>query len=191
MWSHLLQEPSIPIEEATYVAVDLPGYGGSDSLPKSDTMVLEALAEFIIAMREMFLKDDRTQNTYVVAHDWGGVLANRLAADAAVLADRFIIVNGPSSDLMRANGLQIFESSRKIFKQFRQAPWTNFGCLAKSIKTVSPVLRQLLMSGYIFAFNLPAFMVKYLGTGGNMVRLRGQSLLKTLSTAPMIVCPYI
>lgn len=64
-------------------------------------------------------------------------------------------------------------SSRKIFRQFRQSPWKNFGCLGKSLKALGPLLIQILMFGYIFAFHLPVRMVKYLGTGGNMAFIRG------------------
>jgi len=47
------------------------------------------------------------------------------------------------------------------------------GCLRKSFNVLKPLLIQVLMFGYIFAFHLPSFMVKYLGTGGNMAFLRG------------------
>lgn len=83
------------------VAVDLPGYGGSDSLEKyGATEVLEALTEFIVAVRERCGVDDPerarpTKRVVIVAHDWGGVLAFRLAAEAPQLADRFMVVNGP------------------------------------------------------------------------------------------------
>jgi hypothetical protein len=64
-------------------------------------------------------------------------------------------------------------SSKKIFKQFRQSPWQNFGCLAKAYATARPLLKQVMASGYIFAFNLPKPMVRYLGSGGNMAFIRG------------------
>lgn len=99
MWRHLLQEPAIPTQEATLVCVDLPGYGGSDSLDIYDTQVLEALAEFVVAMRDTYLIPEGTglasANAYIVGHDWGCVLAMRLAAEAPSLADRFILTNGP------------------------------------------------------------------------------------------------
>ena len=95
----MLQEPAIPTQEASIVCVDLPGYGGSDSLDVYNTQVLEALAEFVIAMRDTYLIPEdnglASANTYVVGHDWGCVLAMRLAAEAPALADRFILINGP------------------------------------------------------------------------------------------------
>jgi pimeloyl-ACP methyl ester carboxylesterase len=92
-----MQEPEMPIEECTFVCVDLPGYGGSDSFEKYDTQVLEALTEFIVAMREKYILEDHTDSTttFIVGHDWGCVLAFRLAAEAPCLADRFILTNGP------------------------------------------------------------------------------------------------
>lgn len=97
-WRYLLQEPAIPVRHATIVCVDLPGFGGSDSLPKSDTRVLEALTDFIIATKERYEQahpEAGETNTIIVAHDWGCAIAFRLAAEASVLADRFILSNGP------------------------------------------------------------------------------------------------
>ncbi len=99
MWRHLLQEPAIPLSEATYVAVDLPGYGGSDSFDIYNADVLESLTEFILAMRDTYLNTilylQPNVGVYVVGHDWGCVLAMRLASEAPTLADRFILTNGP------------------------------------------------------------------------------------------------
>lgn len=64
------------------------------------TEVLDSLAGFIIAMRNHYGIDneeggERKRKVVVVAHDWGCVLAYRLAAEAPELADRFIVSNGP------------------------------------------------------------------------------------------------
>lgn len=183
-WRHLLQEPVLPSSDATLVAVDLPGYGGSSSLPKSDTHVLETLAEFIVAMREKYGTDgDSLGNTFVVAHDWGCVLAMRLAAEAPSLADRFVLFNGPlvstfyptlglhhqhgQPELVKSNVERAIRSSRRIFRQFQVSPRTNFSCLSKSFQAIRPLLRQLLFSGYIFVFQLPSVFVKTLAEGGN------------------------
>lgn len=83
------------------IAVDLPGYGGSDSFERHGaTEVLEALTEFIVTVREKYGVDIDTmakpaRRVIVVAHDWGAVLSFRLAAEAPQLADRFIVTNGP------------------------------------------------------------------------------------------------
>lgn len=82
------------------VAVDLPGYGGSGTMDEyTATNVLESLAEFIIAIRAQYGIDTETETNQrrvvIVGHDWGCVLAMRLAADAPQLGDRFILTNGP------------------------------------------------------------------------------------------------
>ena len=78
------------------MAVDLPGYGGSDGLTTYDsTSVLEAVAEFIMRMRDTYLTqgDSGRGPVIVVGHDWGTVVGFRLAAEAPALADRFILSN--------------------------------------------------------------------------------------------------
>lgn len=93
----MLQESSLPTSDVTLVCVDLPGFGGSDSFVKYDTGVLEALTEFIVALREQHTQseDGRIQgNTIIVGHDWGCTLVFRLACDAPGLADHFIASNG-------------------------------------------------------------------------------------------------
>jgi pimeloyl-ACP methyl ester carboxylesterase len=86
-------------DDAVLIAVDLPGYGGSDSFPVHDAQtVLEALAVFILEMRKTYLPVDESDlqtrgPVVVVGHDWGAMVGFRLAAEAAGLADRFILSN--------------------------------------------------------------------------------------------------
>lgn len=94
-----MQEPGIPYDSARLVCLDLPNFGGSDHFEVPDTAVLEAVSEFIVAMREEHEEaagtDNSDFNTIVVGHDWGCVVAFRLASEAPALADRFILSNGP------------------------------------------------------------------------------------------------
>jgi pimeloyl-ACP methyl ester carboxylesterase len=81
---------------ATMVAVDLPGFGGSDDLDVYDAdHVLEAISEFIIRMRERYASVGEAGQApvVVVGHDWGALVGFRLASDAPVIADRFILSN--------------------------------------------------------------------------------------------------
>lgn len=104
VWRYVLQSSALQ-ESATLVTVDLPGYGGSDSFSHyGATEVLEALTEFIVAMREQYLSANGFDNgqeagesnkVFIVGHDWGCVLSYRLASEAPCLADRFILTNGP------------------------------------------------------------------------------------------------
>jgi pimeloyl-ACP methyl ester carboxylesterase len=92
-------------QRATLVAVDLPGFGGSDSFPHyGATEVCEALTEFIVATREQYLDpsdadsgrgDGQGDRVFIVGHDWGCLLACRLAAEAPCLANRFVVTNAP------------------------------------------------------------------------------------------------
>lgn len=83
------------------VAVDLPGYGGSDQLEKyTATEVLDNLANFVVGVRARYGIDGEdigvgVQKTVIVGHDWGCALSMRLASEAPVLADRFVLSNGP------------------------------------------------------------------------------------------------
>jgi hypothetical protein len=121
MWRHLLDSTSSLGEKAALIAVDLPGYGGSDGCNTySPDEVLEALTEFIVAMRDLHMERQYYGNldghadkpphgrppVYVVGHDWGCVLGFRLAAEAPALADRFILANGP---LVSWNDLTFFQ----------------------------------------------------------------------------------
>jgi pimeloyl-ACP methyl ester carboxylesterase len=104
LWRYIVQSSTLQ-ENATLVAVDLPGLGASDSFPKyGATEVLEALTEFIVAMREQHLSADgsdsgqgavESNKAFIVGHDWGCLLGYRLAAEAPCLANRFILTNGP------------------------------------------------------------------------------------------------
>jgi pimeloyl-ACP methyl ester carboxylesterase len=110
VWRHLLDSTRSLAEKATLVVVDLPGYGGSDGCNTySPDEVLEALTEFVVAMRDLYVEQEYYENldgptqklaharpqVYVVGHDWGSILGFRLAAEAPALADRFILTNGP------------------------------------------------------------------------------------------------
>ncbi len=82
-------------EHTILVAVDLPGFGGSDGLSKyGSTDVLEAISEFIVGIRRCYLGEEGNGGkVLVVGHDWGCTIAYRFAAEAPQLADRFILSN--------------------------------------------------------------------------------------------------
>ena len=116
LW-HFQLKSQVLQDDCTIVAVDLPGFGGSDSFPPyQPNNVLEALAEFTIGMRELYNIDDDVDSghgqsptnssqskVYVCGHDWGCILGYRLAAEAPALADRFILTNGPHVCLLLAS----------------------------------------------------------------------------------------
>ena len=97
IWNSFLRNSDLK-DSAVLVAVDLPGYGGSDSLDVYDANnVLETLTEFTIKMRDRFLLAEEQGNTrgpvIFVAHDWGATVGFRLASEAPSLADRWILSN--------------------------------------------------------------------------------------------------
>lgn len=100
VWRHIMSSTLLR-QSSNLVAIDLPGYGGSDLLKHySATEVLETLTEAIVTLREKYAIDGQTepesqQRVVIVAHDWGCTLGMRLAAEAPQLADRFIFTNGP------------------------------------------------------------------------------------------------
>lgn len=188
-----MQEPAMPIHDTTLVCVDLPGYGGSDSLEKYDTEVLEAITEFVVAMRDKYIlpEESESTSTFIVGHDWGCILGFRLASEAPCLADQFILTNAPhvsmilagfvtsqeltqsQVELALANKDRILNSASKIFKQFKQSPKHHFACLSKTLKTLAPLLTQTMLMGYIFVFHLPSFFVRFMGVAGNYSFIRG------------------
>lgn len=114
LWKTFLSDKRNLDPETVYVALDLPGYGGSDSLAKYDAYnVLEAVTSFILGMRERYGVDGGEGETVsgggavgaagavgeergrvvVVSHDWGGALASRLASEAPQLADHFVLAS--------------------------------------------------------------------------------------------------
>ncbi|PGH08363.1 hypothetical protein GX51_01189 [Blastomyces parvus] len=200
IWRHILPS-SFLWERASVVAVDLPGYGGTDSLPRySATEVMEHFAEFLIAIRRKYgidADDDDdddedndddwhgrpvgvkrpTGKVIYVGHDWGALLGFRIASEAPRLADRFILTNGPLIPLAKANLAQIWESSEKMFKTFIRNPFHSHTLLLQAISRLKPLLRQLVLSGYIFVFQLPMPMVRYMGSGGNYSFLKSVHVL--------------
>ncbi|BCS23822.1 alpha/beta fold hydrolase [Aspergillus puulaauensis] len=176
LWRHMLNVESLQ-GTATLVAVDLPGFGGSDSLDRySATAVLENLTEFILAMRAKYGIDSNgatsEQRTVIVGHDWGCLLSMRLAAEAPELANRFIVTNAPIVPLVFSNIRRRLASSLKMLKSFLRAPIHERSLLVNAIKSLVPVVRQVWSSGYVAVFQLPPALVSYVGTGGN------QSFLK-------------
>lgn len=104
--------------DSILIALDLPGYGGSDGLSRyGATDVLEAVTEFVVGMRKLHGVDgedgvprqDVTWRVILVGHDWGCIIGARLAAEAPQLADRFILTNAPI-----VRGLMLFRSRKKV-----------------------------------------------------------------------------
>ncbi|KAB8343188.1 hypothetical protein FH972_022778 [Carpinus fangiana] len=165
---------------AKLVAVDLPGFGGSDSLDAyGPDNVLEAVSEFIIGMRDHFLDAEDTKTaaatlnprTIVVCHDWGSLIGFRLAAEAPQLAERFIISNGSIAHLTRSNIIQRLAVAKRLLVTWSRAP-TNFRLLRSAFASIAPVLAQLKSSTYVAVYNLPPPFPQIFGALGGKWFLR-------------------
>ncbi|KAF4308204.1 alpha beta hydrolase [Botryosphaeria dothidea] len=184
VWRTYLSQKRNLDPETVYVALDLPGYGGSDSLAKYDAYnVLEAVASFILGMRERYGVDgdgdetvagggavggvgtvgDERGRVVVVSHDWGSVIASRLASEAPQLADHFVLTSAVLPRLWIANAQAHISSVRRMFHTWTQQP-LNFRLLRNSWRTLQPIFFQLRRSHYIFAFNLPDILARFLGS---------------------------
>ena len=105
LWSTVMRKTILNSENTRLVALDLPGYGGSDSLDKHDaTQVLEAVTEFALGMRAQYLDAETESTVLLVAHDWGAVCGFKLASQAPQLFDRLILMN---STLVRIYGVVV------------------------------------------------------------------------------------
>jgi pimeloyl-ACP methyl ester carboxylesterase len=195
VWRHILSSAWLR-ESSNLVAVDLPGYGGSDLLERySATQVHERLTEFIITVRELYGIDNSATESHarviIVGHDWGCGIAMRLAAEAPQLADRFILSNGPlvllfclidillaqadvlsQIELLKSNIQRLVSSSVKMLKIFLHSPIRSRSMLGKALHTLKPIMRQVKSSGYVFALQLPRPIVRLQGSGGNGALLR-------------------
>ncbi|KAI1838272.1 hypothetical protein DTO006G1_4649 [Penicillium roqueforti] len=176
IWRHIIKNPALQ-EAVSLVAIDLPGYGGTESLEEYNaTNVLEKLTELIVTLRTQYGVDSGNESnkkrTIIVAHDWGCVLSMRLAAEAPSLAHRFILSNGPSIKLVESNIRRLLFSTNKMLGNAWRSPMHARVPLMQALRSFTPLARQLVLSGYIFAMQLPTPIVYYLLSGGN------QSLLK-------------
>lgn len=185
LWQHHLKNPRLATK-AVLIAVDLPGYGGSDSLPNyGPDQVLNVLSNFILRMREQYLQPDPDSNKargplLIVAHDWGALLAFRLAAEASQLADRFILSNAVHPPLALANVKTRLQAALHMLSSWKHTP-SNFRLLIKAFANIKPVLKQIVKSGYIFVFNLPTPISSALGSLGDHWILR---LLNAVTVEP-------
>ncbi|KAJ5157277.1 uncharacterized protein N7482_008377 [Penicillium canariense] len=171
IWRHIASSPSLQ-DAANVVAIDLPGYGGTQSLERyTATAVLEKLTELIITLRSQYGVDEGSEvnkeKVVIVAHDWGCVLSMRLAAEAPSLAHRFILSNGPLMSLVESNIRRMLTSASKMFKSALSAPLSSRTPLLQALRTLGPLLKQLRMSGYVFTMQLPPSLVTFFLTGGN------------------------
>ncbi|KAF2139618.1 uncharacterized protein K452DRAFT_289618 [Aplosporella prunicola CBS 121167] len=170
LWRDFLQEERLE-DDTVYVAMDLPGYGGSDNLEEYNAYnVLEAVASFVLGMRDEHTSADGVDSlergqVLLVSHDWGAAVACRLAAEAPQLADHFIVTSVVHPSLVYANIQSRISSARQMLCTFSHHPLSSRPrILRNAITTLSPLATQLLKSHYIFVFLLPPALLRIIST---------------------------
>ncbi|KAF2125806.1 alpha/beta-hydrolase [Dothidotthia symphoricarpi CBS 119687] len=168
LWRSVLEDPEL--RDYVLVAVDLPGYGGSDGLSSYDaTSVLEALTDFIIGMRSAFLNQD--YKLVMVMHDWGSLIGARLASEAKGLADHWVVTSGLVPHATVANVRSQSSLAMQMLRTWTRQP-LNTVLLRNAIRALDPVKSQFSCSFYIFCFNLPPPFNIFFATFGNYWFLR-------------------
>lgn len=139
--------------------------------------VLSVLTEFILRMRERYLIPSSNNvgkkgpRVLIVAHDWGALLAFRLAAEAPQLADRFILSNAVHPPLALANVYGRLETAKRMLRSWTHNP-RNLRLLTHALSNVKPLLIQVSKSGYVFTFRLPAPLASKVGEIGDFWFMR-------------------
>lgn len=169
LWRHMLQSSEL-LRNRVLIAVDIPGYGGSDSLPAyGPNEVLESLAEFILGMRDLYVHSE--SKVVVVTHDWGALIGARLAGEAPGLADHWIITSGMIPALTASNALSKTLLAKQMLRTWSHSP-LNFKLLKNGLNALKPVTGQFRRSFYIFCFNLPWPFSTFFATFSNYWFLR-------------------
>lgn len=75
--------------------------------------------------------------------------------------------------LAGSNVRRMLTSASKMFNTALAAPLSSRAPLLQALRTLGPLLRQLKMSGYVFAMQLPPTLVTYFLTGGNYSLMAG------------------
>ncbi|KAK1071105.1 hypothetical protein LTR33_010512 [Friedmanniomyces endolithicus] len=156
IYKRFLESTALKATGAQLVAIDLPGCGGSDDLRRyGPDEMLNAVGEAIVQLKARYLTGgDRSSSCTILSHDWGGFVSYRIAAETVGLVDRVVAINIGYMPVMRSNSRLAIEESRIYF-----AIWTrsymkvNLGFSAW--QSIAPLATQLLMSSYVFMFNLP------------------------------------
>lgn len=169
LWRHILQSPDL-LRNHILIAVDIPGYGGSDSLLSyAPYDVLEPLSEFIIGVRKSYLQEDK--RVVVVTHDWGAVIGARLASEAPDLAHHWIITSAIIPRLSLSNAAAQGSLARQMLHTWMRSP-LNLRLLKNGLRALAPVFSQFRRSFYIFCFHLPWPFSNFFATFGNYWFLR-------------------
>ncbi|KAK0920161.1 hypothetical protein LTR91_001022 [Friedmanniomyces endolithicus] len=156
IYKRFLESTTLKATGAQLVALDLPGCGGSDDLRKyGPDEMLNAVGEAIALLKARYLiGGDRRSECMLASHDWGGFISYRIAAETVGLVNRVVAINIGYMPVMRGNSRLAIEDARAHF-----AAWTRdymkVNLVFSAWRSIAPLAAQLLMSSYVFMFNLP------------------------------------
>jgi pimeloyl-ACP methyl ester carboxylesterase len=141
-WRH--QIPALAAAGFRVVAPDLRGYNRSDKPPGVAGYRMSLLVEDVAGL----IRHAGAERACVVGHDWGGVIAWKLALGRPDLVDRLAVLNAPHPAAMRRElrGLaQWFRSAYVLFFQLPRLPeWL---ILRDGCAFLDKVLRQTVRRG--------------------------------------------
>ncbi|KAK5711653.1 hypothetical protein LTR17_018288 [Elasticomyces elasticus] len=159
IYYRFLTSESLQASDAQLVAIDLPGYGGSDGLSHyGPNEVLNAVAEGIKQLKVLYLGDNKPF-CVLVGHDWGGFISLRIAAETKGLIDRLVAINIGHMPVIKHNASIAAKRCNDHLVAWSRNP-LKFSNAAAAWRMLAPLRTQLLMSCYIFEFNLPLWLLR-------------------------------
>lgn len=114
-----LQIPALAAAGFRAMAVDLPGYNESERPAGKAGYRVDALADTMAA----FIQEAAEGSVVLVGHDWGGVLAWRLAMARPDLVRRLVILNAPHPRIFPHLLRTTSQILRSWYILFFQLPW--------------------------------------------------------------------
>ena len=124
------------------VAPDQRGYGSTDKPTGAAAYRVDRLAADIVALADAL----GYQRFALVGHDWGGIVAWRVASDFADRVERLVILNAPNLDIALDHVLRHpSQMLKSTYVAFFQLPWVpelalssmNYALLAEALRRSS------------------------------------------------------
>ncbi len=179
-WRHQIDALA---QHYTVVAPDLRGYNETEKPPFLWDYHIKTLMKDVIDL----LRVVGPQRAAIVGHDWGGLLAWRLAMDYPSHVERLAVLNMPHpirfADAMHFNPLQMLRSSYISFFQLPLVPEVllradNYALIAQTLRQTAArrdVFSTEDIQFYIDAISMPGALRAalnwyraYVGLGGNL-----------------------
>jgi epoxide hydrolase 4 len=173
----------VPLTDAGFrvITPDLPGYGEADRPRGVGAYSLDRLTADIADL----IRRDAPGGATVVGHDWGGVIAWRVAAQHPELCRRLCVLNAPHGDLYRRelarNPRQLLRSWYVLLNQLPAVPEllfqaSDYRVLRKVLgrdERGRPMASEQELQRYIDRFSQPGVLT----AGLNYYRAAGRAAL--------------